>query len=372
VRRTKELLMFFEIERDIFLDGLSKTVPITEKRSPLPILSHILMRADEDKLVLTATDLEVGLQMTSGCQVKESGSLTVPSKKIYEIMRELPSGQITIEPMEANRIRILSGQSVFELAGMDASDFPAWPALEEVKTVSVPSDKLMHMVEKTLFASSNDESRFNLNGILFEEYEDKIRLVATDGHRLAMIDEPLDVSLGSKKLVPKKGLLEMKRVLESLDEEVQLGFEQKNIVMQTKRFCMTIRLIEGDYPDYRKVIPEKGAFEAKVNRLNLIQILRRVAILTSERNKGITVKVGAGKMEIKAVHPDLGTAKDEVDIEYDGEELLMIINVVYLIEGLGVLDTETVCFEFSEEGSPIIIRPEPESNHFNLVMPMRQ
>jgi DNA polymerase-3 subunit beta len=255
---------------------------------------------------------------------------------------------------------------------MDPSDYPAWSALEEVQTAVVEAEKLLHMVDKTMFASSSDESRFNLNGILFEQNKDKTRMVATDGHRLALIDEPLGISLDSKMLVPKKGVLEMRRVLEGLKGEIKVGFEKKNMVIRTDRFSMTIRLIEGDYPDYRKVIPPASDVIAKANRLALIQILRRVAILTSDRNKGVTMKVASGQMELKAVHPDLGTARDVVDLDFEGEEFAVIVNVAYMIEALGVLDTELVQFEFHDEEEPIIVRPDQAEDYFNLVMPMRK
>jgi DNA polymerase-3 subunit beta len=365
--------MFFEIERDSFLEGLSKAVPITEKRSTLPILSHLLIAAsDPENLIITATDLEVGLQMSYNYVVKEPGSLTVPARKIYEIVRELAPGQISVQTTESKRIKIVSGESEFELACMDASDYPVWITFEEIETFSIPAEKLLYMIDKTLFASSSDDSRFNLNGVLFEQDAENTRLVATDGHRLALITEDVKVSLKSSVLVPKKGLLELRRILENLKGDVSVGFEEKNMFVRTDRFMMTVRLIEGDYPDYRKVIPEAGDKLIKANRQKVLQALKRVAILTSDRNKGVNVQVNPGKMEFTATHPDLGTAKDVVEVEYQGDEFAMIINVGYLIESLGVVDTDTISFEFHREGAPLVIRPEPVKGYFNLVMPMRK
>jgi len=364
--------MHFSIEKESLLDGLSKTVPVTEKRSPLPILSHILMDAADSKLVLTATDLEVGLKMNYDAEISDPGSLTVPGKKLYEIVRELPQGRLSIQASERNRITISSAHSVFELAGMDALDYPAWPTLDSSATSTVQAEKLLYLIDKTMFASSNDDSRFNLNGVLFEEIDGKVRVVATDGHRLALINEELGVSLETKMLIPKKGLLELKRLLESLKGEISIGFEQKNVFIMTDRFVMTVRLIDGDYPDYRKVIPESSDKVLKVNRAQLLQTLRRVAILTSDRNKGVTVRITPGTMEISAVHPDLGTARDEIDVEYGGDEFLIIINVSYLIEGLSSVDTDEILFELTQEAKPIVIRPEPAKDYFNLVMPMRK
>jgi DNA polymerase III subunit beta len=365
--------MIFAIEKEVFLDGLSKAVPITERKSSLPILSHVLMEAKEEHLVLTATDLAVGLRISCEYTMEEPGSIAVPGKKILEIVKELSSGKIHIALMENGRIKISSGNSVFDLAGMDGSDYPAWASFDQVTTAQIHADRLVYMVDKTLFASSNDESRFNLNAVLFEQAEEKIKLVATDGHRLAMIDEDLGMALPVQKVVvPKRSLLELKRMLENIKEEIALGFDPKNMIVSTDRFMMTVRLTEGDYPDYRKVIPPASEKKMKADRGRFIQTLRRVAILTSDRNRGITLDMHPGQMEITAVHPDLGTAKDVIDVEYEGEAFSLIVNVLYLMESLASVDSDTVMFEFHEEGEPIIVTPDPPKNYFNLVMPMRK
>lgn len=364
--------MLFQIDRDSLLEGLSKTVPITEKRTPLPILSHVLMNASESDLTLIATDLEVGLKIICDSTVQESGTLAVPSKKIYEIIRELMPGEISVTLTDNNRLQIKSGQSMFELAGMDASDYPAWSSFEEVETVKVDSTTLLHMIDKTMFAASNDDSRFNLNGILFEQHGEDTRLVATDGHRLALIGGQLGINLAANLVVPRKGLVELRRVLENVKGEISVGFEEKNLLVSTDRFMMTVRLIDGDFPDYRKVIPESEDRIVQAPLLPLMQTLRRVAILTSDRNKGVNMRVSSGKMELTTTHPDLGTARDVIDIDYSGEDILIIVNAAYLIEALGVIDAESVSIEFHTEGAPVIIRPNPPQNYFNLVMPMRK
>ncbi len=364
--------MFIEIERDVLHDGLSKSVPITEKKSTLPILSHVLFSAEDPTLQLTATDLSVGLRLIHACTVKEGGMLAIPGKKVSEIVRELPSGPVSMESSATGRIKIVAGKSEFELAGMDASDYPAFSGAEGVETAGIQAEKLLYMIDKTLFASSNDESRFNLNGVLFEQHQQVIRLVATDGHRLALIDEDLGISVPSKVLVPKRGLLELKRMLENVNGNVELGFEQKNMCVKSEHFIMTLRLIDGDYPDYRKVIPESGDRVLKSDRSRLLYALRRVATLTSDRNKGVDVIINSGKIEITAVHPDLGTAKDELDVEYEGEPFSLLINVGYFIDSLNAVDTEQIRLEFHKEGSPMVIRPEPNKDYFNLVMPMRR
>lgn len=364
--------MFFEIERDIFWEGLSKTVPIAEKRSPLPILSHILMETTESGLTVMATDLEVGLKINLSCAVKTSGLIALPARKIFEIVRELPCGMIILESKEGQRIRILCGESSFELAGMDAADYPAWSSLGEIPNFSVQAVKLLTMIDRTIFAASTDDSRFNLNGVLFEQDGTRIRMVSTDGHRLALSEDEMSISLDGKVIVPKKGLIEMKRVLESIKDDVSVGFDSKNVWLSTDKLVMSARLADGDYPEYDKVIPVGSNKMVKLNRLRFLQSLRRAAVLTSDRNKGVDIEIGDGEMVIRVNHPDLGSARDVMNVEYAGEKFLCIINVFYLIEGLGVLDSENIVFEFDEEGSPIIMRPDPPGNYFNLVMPMRK
>jgi DNA polymerase-3 subunit beta len=364
--------MILEIARDTLLDSLSKTVPITEKRTSLPILSHVLLEAASSTVTLIATDLEVGIRVINESQVSEPGLLAIPSKKMYEIVRELSTSTVKLRSLENNRMVIEAGLGVFELSGMDAGEYPAWVMLDQAQTVTVSAEKLLHMIDKTMFAASTDDSRFNLNGILFEQDGQQTRFVATDGHRLALVNEELGFALESSVVVPRKGIGELRRVLEGVKEEITFGIEQKNLFVKTERFMMTVRLIEGDYPDYRKVIPERGNKIVKINRQELIRTVRRVAVLTSDRNKGITIQVVPGNMEVTAVHPDLGTAKDALNVQYEGEEFSIIVNASYLQEAVAAIDTDLVSLEFHKEGSPIILRPEEVDTYFNLVMPMRK
>lgn len=364
--------MIFQIDRDVLFESLSKVVPIAEKRSPLPILSHILLDVIDSNLILTATDLEVGLRILCDAVVTTPGSLAIPSRKALEIVRELPSGTVSVENTDTNRIRISAGQSAFQLAGMEPSDYPSLPSFESEIKFSVDSHKFLNMIEKTSFAASNDDSRFNLNGVLFEGDNDKIRLVATDGHRLASIEEDLGFSIESQYVVPKKGLNELKRLLETMKEEVNVAFQEKNLCLTSPKFFMSIRLVDGEYPDYRKAIPQLSAKTIKANRINFLQGLRRAAVLTSDRNKGVNIELSQGSLIFSVTHPDLGSARDTLAVDYDGENFTIIINVFYLIEALGVVDSDMISFEFDNEGLPIIIRPEPQANYFNLVMPMRK
>jgi len=364
--------MRFHIHRDVLLDGLLKTVPVAEKKSTLPILSHLLLAASDSVLSITATDLEVGIQAKFDCDVQDPGSSTVPSRKFLEIVRELPPVPVAVELQETGRVRVIAGESAFELAGMDPGDYPVWSALEHVQRTTVPAEKLTKMIEKTLFAASTDDSRYNFNSVLFEQVDNNTVLVATDGHRLAKIEDEVGLQLDARVLVPKKSLTDVKRVLDDVKDEVSLGFEPKNMVVGAKNVTMTVRLVDGDYPDYNKVIPKTAEMVVKADRGRVIQTIKRVAVLTSERNKGIFVTFSPGKLEMTATHPDLGTAKDSVEVEYDGTQFEVIFNAAYFLESLGAIDTDSVVLEYRSAGGPLIVCPEPKGNYFNLVMPMRK
>jgi DNA polymerase-3 subunit beta len=364
--------MLLTVERDVLLEALNKTTPIAEKRSPLPILSHILTTGDESGLTFTATDLETGVRIVGNADIEEAGQITLPARKTHEIVKELPAGPVNISTDDQEfRITLVSGKSEFNLGGMDPQDFPVWANLDDVETVKVSPATVLYMLEKTAFASSNDDSRFNLNGVLFEKQQDGIRLVATDGHRLALIDETLPIPLhGEKVLAPKRSLMEMKRLLEGLETDIEMGFEEKNLIIRSDRLTVTMRLIDGNYPDYRKVLPETGDKRIVAERGALIRTLRRAAVLTSDRNRGVQLQVRPHVLECLATHPDLGTARDELAVEYDGDEFELVVNVAYLLEALSVVDAENVSLEYGEEGAPLMVRPEPAQHYFSLVMPM--
>ncbi|MFH0826206.1 MAG: DNA polymerase III subunit beta [Pseudomonadota bacterium] len=365
--------MLFKIEREKLLEALARITPIAEKRSPLPILSHVLIETMESTLKLSATDLEVGLQVFLGCESQDAGQIAAPAKKMFEIVRELASGTLTVEQTESGRITISSGHSVFHLAGMDPGDYPAWASFEDMELSPINAGRFVRMIDKTLFAASTDDSRHNLNSVLLEPEEEQVRMVATDGHRLAMMVDSLKLPVVERTLIPRKSLTEMKRVLEGVsDKGISVGFDRKNMVIRTERFLMTLRLLDGEYPDYNKVLPDTGEHVVRADRARLVQSLKRVAVLSSDRNRGVDVTVGPGRLECMVTHPDLGNAKDVMEVDYDGDEFPFMVNVGYLLEALGVIDSEQISLEYLSEKAPIVLRPYPAETYFNLVMPMRK
>jgi DNA polymerase-3 subunit beta len=364
--------MIFTIARNSLFDILATTTPIAEKKSTLPVLSNILLEVADGHITASATDLQVGLKITKECTIKEEGKLAVQPRRFLDFVRELPAEDVDAVLTESSRLRITCGKSIIELAGIDAGEFPSWANVEGIETYEVKSKLLLDMLEKTVFASSNDESRFNLNGTLIEQNDDKIRMVATDGHRLAMCEAEPGLKLTSSVLVPKKSLNELRRILENAPETVSIGFEEKNMMIASQEIFMSLRLLDGEYPDYNRVLPPRGETPITLNRGRLLQTARRVAVLTSERNKGITLAVSPGRIDFTASHPELGSVEDVMDIDYDGPQFEAIVNVSYLIDALSALDSEEITIEYTKEGNPIVIRPKPEDSYFNMVMPMRK
>jgi len=364
--------MLLEIERDILLEALGRVVPIADKRTTLPILSHILMEVETERLVLMATDLEIGLKMFLPFSSEEKGKIALPSRKLYEIVKELPSGTIEVEYSDAYRITIKAGTSIFQLSGMDPVDYPALGDNKNIEFTNIDSASFNWMIEKTLFAASIDDVRFNLNGIFFEQEAQVMRLVATDGHRLAYAEKELGVVIKRSLVVPKKGLNELKRILESTKGDIQLGFDEKNMYIKTDNFSMTIRLIDGEYPDYRRVIPSNPRGKLSITLKNLLQGLRRASIFTTDRSKGITVIVSEEGTVLKAEHPEFGRFEEEIESVYEGDPFDVIINAYYLMEALNAIETQEVTIEYYREAGPIVLRAQPDANYFNLVMPMKR
>lgn len=364
--------MFLSLSREILLDGLSKLVPITEKRTTLPILSHVLLETKNTELILSATDLEVGLKMFYAIEPTEAHAVAIPARKFLEIVRELPSGVIEMESIEDQKLRISAGLSVFTLSSMDPQDYPVFGSFEHVELFSVSAASLSRMIEKTIFAASSDDSRFNLNGIFIEQKNELTSFVATDGHRLAYMEDKTGINIENSLLIPKKGLHELGRILDDIKGEVEIGVDDKNMYIKTQQLIMTIRLVDGDYPDYRKVIPENPIGILTVNGKNLVQSLRRASIFTTDRSKGVTVEVSADKIVARVQHPELGSCVEQLEAAYEGEAFEAIINVFYFLDSINAVDTEEIHLEYFKEGGPIIVKPVPEANYFNLIMPMRR
>ena len=363
--------------------ALARAQGIVEKKSTMPILAHVLLEARiGGELAVSATDLDVSVSGVHKAEVAKDGGLAVSARHLFDIVKSLAGEKtVSLKRTPNNHLEVKAGQAEFRLVGLPADDFPALPKFEKVPFVSVDPSIILDLIEKTAFASSTDETRYNLNGVYFEPESGMMRLVATDGHRLSMADAPVagDFKLKKGVILPRKGISELRKLLseamESSEEKPkgELGFAENSAVFRRPGVLLAMRLIEGSFPDYRQVIPKAGEKVALVGRERLPQTLRRVSLLSSEKSNAVKIELGKGNLHLTAQNPDLGEAREDLPVEYDGEPLKIGFNAKYLIEVLGVLGDADVRLELADDLSPGVVRPAgPPGEHFTaVIMPMR-
>ena len=355
---------------------------IVGRRTTLPILSHILMEWNKDSLYLTGTDLETGIREELTASVNNEGRASVSAKKFYEIIRELPNETVHIEKKENHWIIVQCGKSIFNLAGLDPDEFPSLPSYQDQLFSFVSTHLINEMIEKTVFAASNEESRYHLNGVLFIQIKqgekEILRMVATDGHRLSLIDRESQTIRGIEKgiIIPKKGVLEIKKILEDRDgkEEMGIYFDPTHGFFKIGKSLIVIRMIDGEFPEYEQVIPKENDKKLRMGKEKIYGCLRRVSTMVSERVEGIKFSLKPNILELSSYHQDFGDAKEEVDVVYEGSPIEIGFNARYLMDVLNVIDTDEVIMELKDEGNPGIIRPEiskDPSHQLCIIMPMR-
>ncbi|MGO8989384.1 MAG: DNA polymerase III subunit beta [bacterium] len=376
--------MDFEIDKKEFIKGLSLMQSVAGRKTTLPILSHILLEWEKNSLYLTGTDLETGIREELPAKIHQTGKASVSAKKLYEIVRELPEETIHIQKKDNQWITLQCGKSIFNLAGLDPEEFPSLPSYQEENFCTVSTRLIREMIEKTVFAASNEESRYHLNGVLFAQAKqagkDALRMVATDGHRLSMIDRENEKIRGVEEkgvIIPKKGVLEIRRIIGDRDGEEEMGiyFNVSHGFFKMGKSLTVIRLIDGEFPEYEQVIPKGNDKKLVMAKERMISSLKRVSTMASERMEGVKFSVTANSVEMSSTHQDFGDAKEEVEVVYDGIPLQVGFNARYLIEAFNVIDTEEVLMELKDEGSPGILRPSSStpgfSNQISIIMPMR-
>ena len=373
--------MKLSITKSEFLRGLGRIQSIVEKRNSMPILANTLIEAPESgkdaMLQLAATDLEVGVRSQHLANVTEAGGLTVSAKKLFEIVRELSDEKIELEATANSYLEIRCNRSRFTLAGTAAEEYPTLPEFNPEKTVPVSSAILSAMIERTMYAASVDETRYNLNGVYLEVLNetDEIRLVATDGHRLACVDRAIegDISaLASGVIIPRTGLGELKRLVDEDDaEEIELAFANNSGLARKGDVTLVMRLIEGEFPNYNQVIPKDLTRHLILPTDSLIQAVRRVALLSSERSRAVKLELSDGQLVITSNNPDLGDAREELDVDYAGEPLSIGFNAKYLLDAINAIQLKEVRFSFQDELSPSRLTPPDDEKTLAVVMPMR-
>lgn len=364
--------MEVELERDAFLKGLQMVQNIVEPRQTLPILANVLLEADGDAVQLTATDLAVGARVSVPAKVAARGSITLSARKLTEIVKELPAAALVLKVLENAWVQLRCGGVSYKLVGLAAEDFPAVVPTAAPVWVSLDGKVLKEMLAQTAFAISHDESRYALNGVLFLIQAGRIRLVSTDGHRLALASRSLADGGGSGSgIVPRKAVQEVVRVL-GVGEEVQVALVENQFILKMPNFLLIARLIEGQFPNYEQVIPKGHPCRLILSRSVLAAALRRVSVLSEERTKPVKLLLSPGALKLSAYNPELGEAEETLPLaDYAGEEMSIGFNCRYLLDALGALDAEQVVVELKDGLSPGVLRSPEGEEYFCVIMPMR-
>jgi len=360
------------VNRSEFLAELAPMQGIVERRTTIPVLSHILLTASGDKLQLAATDLDVSLTSWSAAEVEGTGGIAVQAKKFVEIIRAVAGDEVRLELEDEKRLTIVAGKSRFRINGLSPEDFPTLPDVGEDGGVEIPFAGLKAMIGKILFAVSSEESRFQLNGALLRLKEGGVEIVATDGHRLALVENALEGGAQQDGvLVPRKALQELQR----FEEEGQIAFRRSehHLSFRIGRRELICRILEGTFPDYERVISKDNDKQAVFDRRLLAQAVQRVALLTGDRSRAVRLGFAPDMLTISAANPDLGEAVEEVPCEYAGEEFKLGINPDYLGQFLGAFETDKVSFDLKDENTQCIGVPieGTDRRYLCVIMPMR-
>ena len=373
--------MKIRIARDELLTGLQRVQGVVEKRNTMPALSNILLETKQDGVELVATDLEIGIRGHYKAEVLEPGSVSVSARKLFEILREMPDSEITVTTQENNWVQIQAGKIQFKIVGLPGTDFPALPTVEREGRVSISGSGFASLIRKTMFAVGDNDARYILNGLLItlvsNDKKVMMRLVGTDGHRLAVAESELAQDAVSempkeiRAIIPRKAAQEMRRLLEEEAGEPLLGFTKNLVTFQRSGVFLTSRVMEGTYPNYQQVIPKDNTKKATVDRAALEAALRRVAVLSRDKTNAVRLTLDAEMLTLYTSNPDLGEATEELPVQYRGESLTTGFNARYFLDALAAMDSEIVHLEMKSALSPCVLKPEGDPGFLCVVMPMK-
>jgi len=365
--------MKFQIQREDLLTPLQRIIGAVEKRQTMPALSNILIKADNEKISLTATDLEIELVTTLGMVADEAGETTLPARKLLDICKALPDESSISITVDTDKALIKSGRSRFSLSTLPADDFPALESINTVAEFDLPQNTLKELIDKTSFAMALQDVRYYLNGLLLEVSSGLLRAVATDGHRLAYCEKQADCDLAEIKqvIVPRKGIQELVRLLDDSDTPIKMILGSNHIRAELGDIRFTSKLIDGRFPDYNRVIPDDGKNVITADRDSLRQALVRASILSNEKYRGIRLVVEKDLLQLQAQNPDQEEADVEVEIDYNGDSLEIGFNVNYMLDVLNVTDSPTVKAALRDSNSSCLMTYPEHPDCKYVIMPMR-
>ena len=365
--------MKFTISREVLLQPLTQVVGVVERRQTLPVLANFLLAARDGNLTVTGTDMEVELISTVPAEISQDGEITVPARKLMDIVKALPDGASISFAVSDDKATLAAGRSRFTLSTLPASEFPATDQVETLENISVAEATLKKMMEKTSFAMANQDVRYYLNGLLFDFSGNQLRAIATDGHRLAICDleSSVEVSSDRQLIVPRKGVLELSRMLIGDEDEVILAIGRNHIRLVKGGTTFTSKLIDGRFPDYRAVVPVGADKQMLVDKSAFIHALQRAAILSNEKYKGVRLESSGSTIKIIAHNPLHEEAVEEIEAELNFDRLAVGFNVTYLLDALMAIDTELVSLELKDANSSCLVSAPDSDVNRHVVMPLK-
>ena len=372
--------MKFKINRDHFANGLAQVLNVVGSKATMPILSNVLIEAEKDQISLTTTNLDLGIRCKIKAEVKETGSVTLPVKRLAGIVRELPNVDVTVDASPNHQVKLTSGGSNFRIMGIGQEDFPPLPEFGEEKSFTLEQAELTAMLKSVAYAQSSDETRYILNGVYFNFKDGKLTLVATDGRRLAHISKEMEVPTDSSGaiILPAKTVGELLRLLDK-GEKLKINFNDRRAAFQIgtdkdgsgliDSIYLYSKVVEGNYPNYQQVIPKETHQRIKLERELFLQCVHRAALVCSEKANSVKIKLTSNLLEITAQSPDFGEAHESMAIGYSGPELQVAFNPQFVMDPLRALTKDEVFFEVKDEVSPGVFKTL--ESFICVIMPVR-
>jgi DNA polymerase-3 subunit beta len=372
--------MKFKINRDHFSSGLAQVLNVVGSKATMPILSNVLIEADEEYLSLTTTNLDLGIRCRIKATVTETGAITLPVRRLATIVRELPTLDVDIETTSAHQVNITSGASSFRIVGMAKDEFPPLPEFSDDRQFDLGQEEVAGMLKSVSYAQSSDETRYILNGVYFRFEEGKLILVATDGRRLALVSKELEITAeqGGSLILPAKTVSELVRLL-GKGERIKVAFNERRVAFQVETadeengfigdILLVSKVVEGNYPNYQQVIPKETHQRIKVERQLFLDCVHRAALVTSEKSNSVKIKLSNNLLEILASSSDFGEAHEKLAVIYEGPDLQVAFNPQFVMDPLRALTRDEVAFEVKDEVSPGVFKTS--DSFLCVIMPVR-
>jgi DNA polymerase-3 subunit beta len=367
--------MKLKIQKEDIQHALQNIQGIVDKKTTMPILSHFMLKVNDTASIM-ATDLDIALKGPLKAEILQKGGLCIPARKLFEIAREV-EGEILLEAQDNNWVKVTSGKSTFKLMGLPVEDFPALPEVSKSEELTIKAETLKNMIEKTIYATGESDTRYTLNGLLLHFITKKnsitLKMVGTDGHRLSVIAEQLEGDLAEEKklILPKKAAIELKKLLEGSTDTITIYIDKNHLFFGTDDIMLTSRLIEGTYPNYEQVVPKNNDKHVIIDKVAFLKALKRTSIMSRERTNAVRLDLESGKITLISMNPDIGEAREELAAQYKGDQMSIGYNARYVMDILQAMGSESVQIELQEPLSPSLLKEPDNKGYTCVVMPMR-